>query len=505
MQYSEFGKTGIQISRLGLGTNRFSPADLKDSAGISRAAELVRAALENGVNYIDSAYPYSKGKAELILREALSGWKRPYYLTVKSAINLDKDSDSVLRRIEASLNNMGIDQAAFFLAWTITSYEDYMKIMKKDGYFEGAMKAKDRGLIEHICFATHCPPDETVKIIQDGAFEGVTINSSVLNYEMNIPVFEAAAKAGIGVVTMSSLATGIIPKNPRFFDCIKMEQDASVAQAALRFVCAQPGVCTTLAGVSTLKQLQDNLCALKEDDLSEKRIRVVLHRLNEKSDYCTGCRACEKVSCPSQMPLMQYMQAYNARFFTEEMKESYARTDPQLIQDIEVLKKLKQDYAIMPETGEGPCKTCRKCKDICPKGINIKESIEDIYRRAENRGFSKIAWRERMAALLKPEYKKVAFYPAGGYTGYVWNIAEPLLAQFGAEVYMFDSNASMWGETNNGIEIRNPSEIAQIHPDCIIVSNYIYQEEIFNDLKKYEEQGIRILKLHRETDGPWVF
>ena len=175
--------------------------------------------------------------------------------------NIDKTKDDVLRRIENSLDSLGISQASFFMAWTISSYEEYLSIMKNGGYYEGAMRAKERGLIRHICFATHCTPEDTIKIIREGAFEGVTINYSVLNHDRNRLILAEAEKYHIGVATMSSMATGTIPKNPDFFRFLKMDNDASIGQAALRFVAAQSSVSTTLAGVSTIKQLEENVAA----------------------------------------------------------------------------------------------------------------------------------------------------------------------------------------------------------------------------------------------------
>jgi len=63
----------------------------------------------------------------------------------------------------------------------------------------------------------------------------------------------------------------------------------------------------------------------------------------------------------------------------------------------------------------------------------------------------------------------------------------------------------MWGRVSDGLMIHAPSEISQIKPDIIVVCNYTYQEEIFRDLQHYDDTGIKIVKLHRETDVPWVF
>ena len=502
MKYREFGNTGIKVSALGLGTNRFK---VNTDAEIENSVEIVSQAIQRGINYIDSSYTYSKGMAEEIIKEALrNNSSKKIHMVVKSAINIDKTKDDVLRRIENSLDSLGISQASFFMAWTISSYEEYLSIMKNGGYYEGAMRAKERGLIRHICFATHCTPEDTIKIIREGAFEGVTINYSVLNHDRNRLILAEAEKYHIGVATMSSMATGTIPKNPDFFRFLKMDNDASIGQAALRFVAAQSSVSTTLAGVSTIKQLEENVAAFSEDCHELVRSTIVLDRFYHKENYCIDCGKCKDI-CPSGLPLNQYLLSYNARYFNQHNSPAYNRTDQKLLEDIEIFKKMKQDYAIIPTTEKNPCNGCGKCVEICPQNINIKKSIEEIYEKVKLRSFSMESWKNRLNILNNRNYKRVGFYPAGGYTGYVLNYYVDLFGKIPFDIAMFDSNPKMWGQTCFGHQIFSPKEIEQIKPECILITNYIYLEEIYCELKTYEQMGIDIIPLHNKEDIPWVF
>lgn len=502
MEYREFGNTGIKVSALGLGANRFK---VNTEAEIAQSVELVSKAIQRGINYIDSSYTYSKGKAEEIIKTALrENSAQNVHMVVKSAVNIDKTRDDVLRRIENSLDNLGIEKASFFMAWTISSYEEYLSLMKKGGYYEGAMCAKERGLVGHICFSTHCTPEDTIKIIREGAFEGVTLNYSVLNHDVNNQILEEAEKYHIGVATMSSLGTGTIPKNPEFFEFLKLDNDLSVGQAALRFVASQPAVSTTLAGVSTMVQLEENVNAFSADCHKNERSAIVLKRFREKENYCNDCGKCRGI-CSVGLPLNRYLLSYNARYFSQCLSPAYNRTEQKLLEDIEIFKKMKQDYAIIPDTIENPCNDCGKCVGLCPQGIDIKTAIGEIYKKVKERNFSREKWMERLDILNQRQYKKVGFYPAGGYTGYVLNYFVEFFGKIPFDIVMFDSNPKMWGKTCFGRDILPPQEITREKPDCILITNYIYLEEIFCDLKKYEQMGIEILPLHEKQDVPWVF
>ncbi|MDR2658809.1 MAG: hypothetical protein LBC27_02305, partial [Spirochaetaceae bacterium] len=69
----------------------------------------------------------------------------------------------------------------------------------------------------------------------------------------------------------------------------------------------------------------------------------------------------------------------------------------------------------------------------------------------------------------------------------------------------FDRNERLFGTLNNGIEIKKPARIPEIKPDVIIISNFIYLDEIYDSIKHFEEFGIKVIKLHNPQDAAWVF
>jgi hypothetical protein len=128
-----------------------------------------------------------------------------------------------------------------------------------------------------------------------------------------------------------------------------------------------------------------------------------------------------------------------------------------------------------------------------------------LYERFDECGFSKRHYIKRLREIIKPIYKKIAFYPGGGYTAYVLSCLREALPDLQAEIFLFDSNENLSGTFNNGIEVMPPDKIPEIAPDIIVISNFIYMEEIYASIKHFAENGIEIVKLHKPDDAPWVF
>ncbi|MCT4686247.1 aldo/keto reductase [Vallitalea sp.] len=502
MIYRPFGNTDIQLSALSIGTNRFSPNDLKDNDGLERAAEIVCEAINNGVNYIDTSYIYSQRKAERILNIAFKNIKKEFHVTTKARFDMDKTADDVLRRIENSLKVMGVNKSTFFCVWYIKSYQEYEQIMKKGGLYEGAIKAKNRGLISHICFSTHAVVPDIIKIINEGAFEGVTISYSLLNYKIMDQILRVARCNNMGIITMNSLGGGIIPSNNRFFDFIRMSENESVVQAALKFIYSHKEITSMLSGMATLKELNENLSAFKGvDKFENQRSNYVNLKINNLDGYCTGCNYC--TNCPAGIPISDFMQSYNTLFFSKESSICRCK-DIEIAKKINLFHKIKFDFNIILNDNKNPCINCGACEKKCTQKLPIQQRISEIYEMSEKCCYNISAKKKRMEQLKCKDYKCIGFYPAGVATNNFLNLYRDLFGKLDFIFCVFDSNPSLWGKQENNYLIHNPDEIDNIKPDCIIITNYNYTDEIFNGLKHYTELGIEIIKLYRKDDVPWL-
>lgn len=505
MLYRPYGKTNKMISALGFGSTRFNANDLNDEAGIQRCADLVIQASEAGVNYFDIAGNYAKSQCESIYQLAFKQLKQPYFVTSKSSSFQDNTADKVQFRIETSLKNLGVDKIHFFYMWSIMNEEHYRDIIKKGGAYDGAIKAQQSGLIDHIVFSNHAVPDVAVKIIEEGLFEGVTVSYNLLNFKLMEPVLKAAAAKQMGITVMNPLAGGIIPQNEVFFSEVLKHPIEGVVKSAMRFIYSNPQVTSILSGISSQSELMENIDTLSDiGKINTESMLAVEQNMLEMKGLCTGCGYCKDV-CPMNIPIPEYMQSYNMSLFGKA-QSMYGRSNAELIKRIGVLRKLSLDFHKTPENSENLCIQCGQCEKICTQHLPIIERIQTLTKWIKISCASKEQYRNRLVSLIvNNQYRKIGFYTAGGYTAFVINQLKHYFGDQEFELIVFDSNSARWGDSIDGAMVYSPNRISELKPDCIIISNYIYDQEIYDSLQNYEKEGIIINKLHEPDDVPWVF
>lgn len=491
---------------LGLGTSRLPVSGPDDTEGIDKSIKLVQEALECGITYIDVGYNYSAGMAPLVLKEVFQQTNRLFSVTAKVMYGQDKTADDTRRRIEQYLKTMGLEKIPYFTCWSIWNYGIFENIMKKGGIYEGALKLKDEGLVEHICCSLHASPEEIQKIVESKVFEGITVSYSMLNAANMHPVLDTAYVNGIGVAVMNPLGGGVIARNQEYFSFACGNNDKSnTIHAALRFVKAHPAVDIVLGGVKSTEELKDSLSVFSSPDLepAKERQERIMGSIVDLADFCTGCKYCE--GCPRGIPTSAILQARNTILF--DPPAVYNRTGPkELLYNIHLFRSLFHEAGWLPETSENPCLKCKKCEKQCTQKLKIMDAVEDTYQRAEQTYFTKEAHKERLKDLLyQKKYHKVGLYPNGGFSDLIIRLYEEFFGEAEFEWMQFNSNPKMWGQIADKNVVHGPGEIPELRPDLILICSYAYDNEIFDSLRQYEKYGIRLEKLHREGEVPWVF
>lgn len=491
---------------LGLGTSRFPVSGPDDTTGIERSVRLVHEALESGINYIDVGYTYSAGVAPAILRQAFRETDRPFSVTSKVMYGQDKTADDACRRIDLYLETMGLDKVQYFTCWSIANYDIFEKIMKKGGLYEGALRMKEEGIIEHICCSLHASPKDIQRIIKSKAFEGITISYSILNAVHMLPILDDAYTEGIGVAVMNPLGGGIIPQNQDYFSfaCGNKDEDNTI-HSALRFVKAHPAVDIVLGGVKNIEELRDslNLFTRPDPEPPQERLKRVMSSVANLNGFCTGCKYCE--GCSRKIPTSAIMQARNAFLF--EPSPAYNRTDPkEVLYHLQMFRFLLRDENWLPDTAENPCIKCGKCEKQCTQKLKIMDAVADTYRRVKQVYFTKENRRERLKELLHQKgYRKVGLYPNGVFSNLIIRLYKEFFGEPDFEWLQFNSNPKLWGQISDKRIVHSPAEIPDLRPDLILICTYVYEQEILDSLQSYEMYGIKLEKLHRDGEMPWVF
>ncbi len=509
MNRRPLGRKGPLLPACGVGTTRFPSRDLQDEAGWERCARLLAYAVKQGCCCVDNAFSYADGHSgEICARLLRLVPREEFFLSVKSNAQSDPTAESVLRRVESGLEQIGTEYFDFLYMWSILDGEQYRAVMAPGGPYQGALEALRRGWVRHLLFSSHAPPQTTMEILRDNVFEGVLLSYNLLNFRQMDPVLECAQEQGQGVLVMNPLGGGMIPQNEELFSAARLPGDGSAAEAALRFVYAHPQVCCVLAGVSRREDVDQALRALggppEGEARARERIRAAAGAVGQVSGLCTGCGYCLP-ACPRQLPIPALMQSYNMKLLRQK-PELYRRTDPALLERIAVLQKLVQGFQCLPETAANPCIACGRCCKVCTQRLPIPERMAELAGMVQAAGASSQAHRERLDQLLNGRgYRRVAMWPAAGYTAFVFREYLRFFGEPPFQVVFLDSSPAAQGGSLMGCPVLPPSAIEQDPPDCLLITSYRYQEELLQAARPYRALGVPVLCLHRPGDVPWVF
>jgi len=382
MQTKIFGRTGLKLSILGFGCMRLPVRDHHNPASIDLelAEAMLRRAIDSGVNYVDTAWPYhaadrmAPGASEPFVARALKGGYRekvslatklPTWL-VETRADMDKYLDLQLKRLETG-------RIDFYLAHNLNNLVwPKMKELKVREFMAEAVRD---GRIGWAGFSFHDEYGLFEEIVTgyDWDFAQIQYNYLDENYQAGRRGVELAAGRGLGLIVMEPLRGGFLIKYmPE--DMRKILAEArpgwSLADWALRWLWNQPELGVVLSGMTEMPHVTENLAiaaaagpmsgeelaALKlVRDLFKKRIKV----------GCTGCGYC--LPCPQGVAIAKVLAHYN---------------DYYLMDAEEVRERTKFFFGAQMAPSEHPehCVGCRECEEKCPQGLPISESLAEAAK-----------------------------------------------------------------------------------------------------------------------------
>ena len=372
MQYRKFGKLDWQVSTLGFGAMRLPNIDGDPGRiDVEEATRMLHHAIDQGVNYVDTAYPYHQGTSETFLGQALQGGYRervhlvsklPVWLVEKSS-DLDRFLDEQLERLQTSyldlylLHGLGQDR------W------DKVREMKVLDWAERQMAA---GRFHHLGFSFHDTYEVFTKIIDsydNFVMAQVQYNLMDVDYQAGTRGVQYATSRGLAVVVMEPIRGGMLAgKLPTrimdLWDSAPVQRKP--ADWALRWVMNHPEVSVVLSGMSSMQQLEENLATAnnaRPDHLSADELALIGKVRDAYLELapipCTRCEYC--LPCPNGVNIPRVFELYNEAL----MYSDYATS------------RMRYQW-LSAEQKASACVECGTCETLCPQSIEIIEWLAKV-------------------------------------------------------------------------------------------------------------------------------
>ncbi|WP_440948413.1 aldo/keto reductase [Methanosarcina sp. T3] len=399
MMYRKMPKNGDELSILGFGCMRLP---VTDSGAIDekRAMSLVRYAIDHGVNYVDTAWPYHMGESEPFLGRTLAdGYREKVKLATKLPSWLVESREDMDKFLNAQLEKLKTDHIDYYLVHGLAGkIWDKLEAL---GVVDFLNKAKADGRIVNAGFSFHGSIEDFKRIVDayPWIFCQIQYNFMDEQHQAGTEGLKYAASKGLGIIVMEPLLGGNLAGPVP--DEVKEIWDESPVERtppewALRWVWNHPEVTVALSGMNEESQVEENLKIAGEaypNSLSETELQLV-SRVEKKYRElmkvgCTGCEYC--MPCPSGVDIPECFSIYNdlhmfrnvegARFkYAVNMSGVFTNTEP-------------GGFA-------SQCIECGQCMEKCPQGLKIPELLKDVAEELEGPDL------EQRIAMAKKLFKK---------------------------------------------------------------------------------------------------
>lgn len=394
MLYRIMPSNGDRLSILGFGCMRLPIKD--GQIDEPRATRQLRMAIDAGVNYIDTAWPYHAGESEPFLGRALSGgYREKVRIATKLPSFLVEKPADMPRFLEAQLDRLGTGQIDYYLLHSLTGpLWDHLESLGVGHFLE---KWKREGRIANAGFSFHGTPADFERIVDAFPWQFCQIQYNILDeeYQAGTRGLQLAASKGLGVIVMEPLRGGLLGMADPPSAVAAAWDSAAVrrtpAEWSLRWVWNHPEVTVLLSGMNNEEHIAENIAiadkalpgSLAPDELEIVKTAAAAFRDSMRVG-CTGCGYC--MPCPAGVAIPSCFEVYNKMHLSGNFQEGLALY---AMRNSGILRKGMPSYA-------SQCVECGQCLEKCPQHLPIPSLLKKVAAELEIPGLE-----ERVAKARK--------------------------------------------------------------------------------------------------------
>lgn len=367
MEKRKMEKLGIETSLLGFGCMRF-PKNADGSIDEPETERMLDKAMAEGVNYIDTAYPYHEGNSENVVGRILKKYDRSsFYLATKLPVWLVNTVEDVDKYLEEQLSKLQTDYIDFYLMHAMDR-KRWDKMLEV-GCVKRLEELKAEGKIRYLGFSFHDSYEvfEDMLNYRDWDFCQIQLNYMDAQEQAGLKGYRLTERKNVPLIIMEPVKGGLLAA---FSDDITaklraLDENASSASFALRWVGSLPNVKVILSGMSTMEQVEDNLKTFAEfRALSAEEAKVIdevtAALKGRVQNGCTGCRYC--MPCPAGVDIPGCFSVWN---------------NYHVYQNYHIVKwKWEEDLGEAHQAKN--CVKCGKCEKACPQKLSIRQDLEKV-------------------------------------------------------------------------------------------------------------------------------
>lgn len=358
-----------QLSQLGFGCMRFHRDDREVEKQIAYA-------VENGVNYFDTAYVYPNSEERLGRVLAAGGYRDKVSIATKMPTYLINKPGGFDQMFYTQLKRLQTDYIDYYLMHMLSNVGEWERVCNL-GILDFIDRKKKNGQIRNLGFSYHGGLREFKDLIDiyDWDFCMIQFNYLDENNQAGKSGLEYAASKGLPVMIMEPLRGGkLVNKLPK--EATKIWEHTSVkrspAEWALRWVWNHPAVTTVLSGMNSMEMVEENIriaSEAKADDLSSadlalyEQVRNII--LGKETVPCTGCNYC--MPCPQGVDIPMCFTCYN---------DKKSGIESGMSAEFFYIQRAYNHQASL-------CIECGKCEKHCPQGIAIREELKKVKTELE--------------------------------------------------------------------------------------------------------------------------